>query len=499
MPQADASAGPTYLNHIDGQAQAGRQGRSFAAVNPTDGQPWGRFVESDAADVDAAVCAAVQALEGPWGQLSPTRRGRLMMAWGDQIAAHAQQIAELESTQNGKLLSEMLAQARVASDWLYYFGGLADKVEGRVIPLERRSVLNYTLREPLGVIGVIVPWNSPTFLTIMSCAPALAAGNTIVIKPSEVTSASAIELARLAEAAGIPPGVLNVVTGARTAGEALVDHPQVSKISFTGSDGAGRIIAARAGARLASCTLELGGKSPNIVFADAAIDRAVAGLLSGIFAAAGQTCIAGSRAYVHESIFEPVMERLVQRTRDIRLGDPRSPTTQMGPAATAAQLQKNASMVARALQAGGQLVHGGGRASVPGLEHGFFFEPTIVQGLRPDNPLLQEEVFGPVLAVTPFRSDEEVLALANGTRFGLAAGLWTRDLQRAHTFARRLQAGTVWINTYRALAFNSPFGGFKDSGMGRVNGMESIDQFLQTKSVWCETSDEIQDPFVIKV
>jgi aldehyde dehydrogenase (NAD+) len=489
----------SFDNHIGGRAVPGRGGNRFASINPATGQPWASFAESGREDVDQAVRTAHEALAGPWGKLSATRRGRLLMAWGEKIAAHSEQIARMESAQNGKLLAEMKAQATVVKEWLYYFGGLADKIEGRVIPLERQSVLNYTLREPLGVIGVIVPWNSPTFLTIMSCAPALAAGNTVVLKPSEVTSASAFELARLAEEAGVPPGVINVVTGARTAGEALVDHPLVAKICFTGSDGAGRAIAAKAGARLASCTLELGGKSANIVFQDALVDNAVVGLLSGIFAAAGQTCIAGSRAYVHESIYGQVVDRLVQRAQGIRLGDPLAPDTQMGPAATAMQLQKNETMVAKALHAGAEVLYGGQRANVPGLEQGYFFQPTILHKLQADNPLMQEEVFGPVLAVTPFRDEDEVVALANGTKFGLAAGVWTRDLRRAHTMAKRLQAGTVWINTYRAMAFNSPFGGYKDSGIGRVNGMESVDQFLQTKSVWCETSDEIQDPFVLKV
>jgi acyl-CoA reductase-like NAD-dependent aldehyde dehydrogenase len=493
------SSDPAFSNYIDGKFVPSVNGKRFTSVNPTTGQAWGTFADSDADDVDLAVRAAQAALQGPWGKLSPTRRGRLLMAWGEKIAQHSEEIARLESTQNGKLLSEMKAQANVVKEWLYYFGGLADKVEGRVIPLERQSVLNYTLREPLGVVGVIVPWNSPTFLTIMSCAPALAAGNTIVLKPSEVTSASAFELARLAEEAGMPPGVINVVTGARTAGEALVDHPQVAKICFTGSDAAGRAIAAKAGARLASCTLELGGKSANIVFGDALVENAVVGLLSGIFAAAGQTCIAGSRAYVHESIYAQVVERLVQRANAIKLGNPLEADTQMGPAATIAQLRKNETMVARALQAGAELLCGGERARVAGLEQGYFFKPTILHRLHQDNPIMQEEVFGPVLAVTPFRDDDEVVSLANSTRFGLAAGVWTRDLRRAHTMAKQLQAGTVWINTYRAMAFNSPFGGYKHSGIGRVNGMEAVDQFLQTKSVWCETSDEIQDPFVLKV
>ena len=489
----------TYKNYIGGKYVPAADGRSFTATNPTTGRPWGTFAESGKVDIDQAVRAAVAAGQGPWSKLSATRRGRLMMAWGDKIAANAEGIAQLETSQNGKLVAEMRAQANVVKEWLYYYGGLADKIEGRVIPLERQSVLNYTLREPLGVVAVIVPWNSPTFLTIMSCAPALAAGNTIVIKPSEVTSASAFELVRLAEEAGIPTGVLNVVTGARDAGEALVDHELVAKISFTGSEGAGRAIAARAGSRLASCTLELGGKSPNIVFGDAPIENAVAGVLSGIFAAAGQTCIAGSRAYVHESIYDEVVERLVRRAGQIKIGDPLMAETQMGPVATSAQLAKDLSMVERATREGAEVLYGGRKKSVVGLEEGYFFEPTILHKVSKENYIMNEEVFGPVLSIASFKEDNEVLALANGTRFGLAAGVWTKDFRRAHTMAKCLQAGTVWINTYRALAFNSPFGGFKNSGIGRVNGIEAVDQFLQTKSVWCELSDEIQDPFVLKV
>lgn len=500
MPHsATAMESPTYTNYIGGKSVATADGRTFAATNPTTGRPWGVFADSGKPDVDRAVRAAVTAFEGAWGKLSPTRRGRLLMAWGEKIAGNAERIAHLESTQNGKLVAEMRAQANVVRDWLYYFGGLADKVEGRVIPLDRQSVLNYTLREPLGVIGIIVPWNSPTFLTMMSAAPALAAGNTIVIKPSEVTSASAFELARLAEEVGIPPGVINVVTGAREAGEALVDHELVAKISFTGSEGGGRSIAARAGGRLAKCMLELGGKSPNIVFADASVDHAVAGVLSGIFAAAGQTCIAGSRAYVHTSLYDQMVERLVQRAQQIRLGNPLLAETQMGPVATNGQLQKDTDMVNRAISEGAELLCGGKHAKVTGLEGGFFFEPTILHNVRADNYLMNEEVFGPVLSLARFVDEDEVVQFANGTRFGLAAGVWTRDVRRAHTMARRLQAGTVWINTYRAMAFNSPFGGYKMSGIGRVNGAEAIDQFLQTKSVWCELGDDIQDPFVMKV
>src|SRR5881409_609210 len=351
-----------YLNYIGGRDVAAADGRTFTGFNPTTGGAWGTFALAGAADVDRAVKAASDAYRtGPWGALSPTRRGRLLMQWGETIAEHADRIAAIETEQNGKLVAEMRAQARTVRDWLYYFGGLADKIEGAVIPLDRRSIFNYTLREPLGVVGVITPWNSPTFIAVMSLAPALAAGNTIVLKPSEITSASAIELARLAEQAGIPAGVINIVTGFRETGEALVDHPLVSKVSFTGSVGAGRAIAARAGQRLVSCMLELGGKSPNIVFDDANLEQAEAGVLAGIFAAAGQTCVAGSRAYIHDRIYDRFVDRIVTRAKQITLGDPLKLTTQMGPIATKMQLEKDESMVRRAVDEGGAILTGGCR------------------------------------------------------------------------------------------------------------------------------------------
>jgi len=489
-----------YSNHINGREAAAVDGRTFTGFNPTTGEVWGTFALAGAPDVDAAVNAASDAYRrGPWGALSPTRRGRLLMKWGDAIAEHADTIAAIETAQNGKLFAEMRAQARIAQDWLYYFGGLADKIEGTVIPLDRQSIFNYTLREPMGVVGVITPWNSPTFIAIMSLAPALAAGNTIVLKPSEITSASAIELARLAESAGVPPGVINVVTGFRETGEALVDHPRVAKVSFTGSVGAGRAIAARAGQRLVSCMLELGGKSPNIVFDDANLEQAEAGVLAGIFAAAGQTCVAGSRAYIQRGVYDRLVDRLVTRARQITLGDPMLATTQMGPVATKMQLEKDESMVQRAVKEGASVLCGGGRPALADFPNGYFYQPTIVHEAASDSFLVRNEVFGPVLAVTPFDDDADALALANDIEFGLAAGIWTRDVRRVHKMARALEAGTVWANTYRALTFNSPFGGYKASGIGRQNGIEAVYQYLQTKSVWCELGDEIQDPFVMKV
>jgi len=387
----------------------------------------------------------------------------------------------------------------VIPEWLYYFGGLADKVEGRVIPHDRGSVFNYTLREPLGVVGIIIPWNSPVLLTMYTLAPALAAGNTVIIKPSEHASASVIETVRLAEQVGFPPGVINVVTGDGEAGSALVDHPGVASVAFTGSDATGKQIAARAAGRLAASTLELGGKSANIVFADADLEAAEAGILAGIFGAAGQTCVAGSRALVAAEIHDELLERLARRAQTIRLGDPMDEGTQMGPIANPPHLARVARMVDEARADGAQVVSGGDHGQVDGLPGGLFYRPTILSGVENTSRIAQEEVFGPVLTVIPFRDEAEAIALANGTRYGLAAGLWTNDVRRAHRVARELQAGTVWINLYRAITYNSPFGGYKASGSGRVNGAEAIEEFLQTKSVWCELSSEVQDPFVLRI
>jgi acyl-CoA reductase-like NAD-dependent aldehyde dehydrogenase len=485
---------------IGGEDVAAASGETFDSVNPTTGETWAQHALAGPEDVDRAVRAARRAFESEaWQSLSPTRRGRLMMRLGDAIAARAEEIAQVEVRDNGKLYKEMLAQLRVIPDWLYYYGGLADKLEGRVIPLDRTSVLNYTLREPLGVVGIVVPWNSPVLLLLYAMGPALAAGNTIVVKPSEHASASILETLRLAGEAGFPPGVFNVVTGLGDVGAALVDHPGVAKIAFTGSEGTGRRIAAAAGARLAPVTLELGGKSPNVVFADAALDAAEAGVLAGIYGAAGQSCVAGSRALFQRPVYDELLERVGRRTREIVLGDPMHDETQMGPIANAPQLERVTQMVDAARDEGASVVAGGDRVALEGLPEGLFYAPTILAGVGNDAGIAQNEVFGPVLNVIPFDTEDEAVELANATRFGLAAGVWTRDVKRAHRVARRLHAGTVWVNTYRAITFNSPFGGYKESGYGRVNGAEAVDGFLQTKSVWIETSEEVPDPFVMRI
>ena len=484
---------------VAGEPTPANDGGRFESVDPSRGVAWASVAEASAGDVDAAVRNADDAFgSDAWRSLSASRRGRLLMKLGDAIAENAEQLALIETRDNGKLYKEMVTQLRIVPDWLYYFGGAADKIQGATIPLDRLSILNYTVREPYGVIGVITPWNSPIFLTMMSVGPALAAGNTVVVKPSEVTSASMVDVGRLAVEVGFPPGVLNVVTGRGITGEALVKHPLVAKVAFTGGTLSGRSVAIEAAKRLVPMTLELGGKSANIVFDDADLDAAEAGVLAGIFAAAGQTCVAGSRALVHRAVIDELMERLTRRANDVLIGDPMHDETQMGPVATAGQLAKVESFVSEAVDGGAELVAGGRRQQVTGLPDGFFYRPTILANVDRTSHLAQEEVFGPVLALFPFETDDEAVAIANGTAYGLAGGVWSRDIGRAHSVARRLQAGTVWLNMYRAMAPQSPFGGYKSSGIGRINGLEGLDEYLQTKSVWCELSTEIQDPFVLK-
>jgi len=485
-----------YQLYIDGQWVDSASGRQFESHNPYTGKPWALIPRGNAEDVDRAVRAARQAFTtGEWPKLTPSKRGALLRKLGDLIADQSKYLAEIEVRDNGKLLAEMSAQTAYMAQWYYYYGGLADKIEGAVIPSDKPDTFNYTL----GVIGAIVPWNSPLLLTAWKLAPALAAGNTMVIKPSEYTSASLLEFMKLVEQAGFPSGVVNVVTGfGAEAGTPLVEHPLVAKIAFTGSDATGQKIYEAAARGLKRVSMELGGKSPNIVFDDAEIDNAVKGAISGIFAATGQTCIAGSRLLVQQSIHDQFVEKLVAFAKTARMGDPMSLDTQVGPVTNLPQFEKILKYIDIAKSEGVRTALGGAKATRPECGDGWFVEPTIFTGVKNSMRIAQEEVFGPVLAVIPFRDEEEAIAIGNDVVYGLAAGVWTQNMRRAFLMAEKLQAGTVWVNTYRAVSYLSPFGGYKRSGLGRESGQEMIKEYLQTKSVWISTAKEVPNPFIMR-
>ena len=489
-----------YQMYIGGEWVAPASGEWFESFNPFTGEPWALIARGNAHDADQAARAAHAAFtDGPWPQMTPSQRGALLRKLGDLVANNAQRLAETEVLDNGKLIAEMRAQLNYVPQWYYYFGGMADKVEGAVIPLDKKGYFNFTRYEPLGVVVAITPWNSPLLLTAWKLAPALAAGNTVVIKPSEFTSVSTLEFVKLVEEAGFPAGVVNVVTGyGKEVGMPLVEHPLTKKIAFTGSDATGRLINEAAARGFKRVGLELGGKSPNIVFDDANLDDAVNGAVSGIFAATGQTCIAGSRLLLQESIHDRFVDKLLALARTAKMGDPLSAETQVGPVTTRPQYDKVLSYIEIGKHEGAQLRLGGGPATRPECGKGWFVEPTVFTGVDNRMRIAQEEIFGPVLSVIPFQDEDHALRVANDVRFGLGAGVWTRDVGRAIRMSERIQSGTVWVNTYRAVSYMSPFGGYKDSGLGRENGSHAIYEYLQTKSVWINTGAATANPFVMR-
>ncbi|MFT8775330.1 MAG: aldehyde dehydrogenase [Gluconacetobacter liquefaciens] len=487
-----------YRQYIDG-AFVDSDGKSWIdSDNPVTGTVWARVPDGTASDVDRAVRAATAAFTtGPWATMRPTARGALLRRLGDLIEQNADWLARVELQDNGKLIAELSMQMRYMAQYYYYYGGLADKVGGSVIPSDKPGIFNFTTYAPCGVVACIMPWNSPLPLTSLKLAPALAAGATVVLKPSEFTSASLLEFVKLVELAGFPPGVVNVVTGrGAVTGDALVCHPGIQRIAVTGGPEAGRIITEKAARHMKRVTLELGGKSPNIVFADADMDQAVKGAVAGIFAASGQTCVAGSRLLLQDSIHDAFLERLVDFIRDVRFGSPADPATQIAPISTRPQFEKIRSYVDIAQQDGARLVAGGKPRAVPGFPNGLFFEPTIFADVTNDMRIAREEVFGPVLSVLRFRDEEDAIRIANDTEFGLAAGVWTESLRRGILMSERLRAGTVWVNNYRSTSTTSPFGGFGMSGVGREGGIAGMMEYLETKSVWISTTAEIPNPFV---
>ncbi|WP_245538451.1 aldehyde dehydrogenase [Thauera phenylacetica] len=493
---ADLDPLPRYGNYINGAEVPPSSGAYFPTDNPYTNRPWARIARGSADDVEAAVAAARVALEsGEWSKLTATQRGRLLRRLGDLVAEHAPHLAEIEMRDNGKLAAEVTMQVRYLADYIHYYAGLADKVESHVIPTDKPGVFTYTKYEAKGVIAIITPWNSPLALTTWKLAPALAAGCTVVIKPSEFTSASMIEMAKLFTLAGFPPGVVNVVTGfGHEVGEPLVTHRDVAHIGFTGGEASGQKIYELAARSFKTVTLELGGKSPNIVFDDANLEQAVKGVVSGIFAASGQTCIAGSRLLVQDSIHDVFVERLVEFMRGAKMGDPARMETQIAPIATRPQFDKIMGYIEIAKAEGARCALGGKAWHAP--SGGAFVEPTIFTGVRNSMRIAQEEVFGPVLCVIPFKDESEAIAIANDVNYGLASGVWTQSLHRAMLMTDKIKAGTVWVNNYRATSFTSPFGGYKRSGIGRESGVDAIKEYLHTKCVWLSTDLNVANPFI---
>lgn len=487
----------SYELCIGGQWVKPAAGEYFKSYNPFNQEPWARVAQGQEADVQAAVDAARHTFETTWRQTAGVERARLMHRLATLLEESADKMGVLETTDNGKVIRETTSQMLFSARLYRFYAGYADKIWGKVIPLDRRDVFDYASYEPLGVIGLITAWNSPIALLANKLPAALAAGNCVVVKPSEHASVTTLEFCSLIEKAGFPPGVFNVVTGDYRTGRALISSG-INKVSFTGSPTAAREIASSAGKALIPVTLELGGKSPNIIFADADVDKAVVGALAGIFAAAGQTCIAGSRLLVQRPIYDEVIGRLADRTAKIKLGNPLDPATEMGSAANEPQLNKIMGFVEAAKKEGAQLVTGGERVTEGPLAKGLFIKPTIFADVRNDMKIAQEEVFGPVLSIIPFETEEEAVAIGNATRYGLASGIWTRDLNRMHRVSRALNVGMVWVNTYRAVAAQSPFGGVKESGFGRERGEAGLFEFLTTKNVMIDFSEGARDPFAVR-
>ena len=486
-----ASASPRrYQLFIDGQWVDAESGKTFSTPNPATGETLAEVAEADKADVDKAVAAARRAFEGKWGRMSARDRGRLLYKLSQLIESKSQELATLETSDNGKPIKEsMYIDLPGVVENFEYFAGWATKIEGETIPVPGQ-MFNYTLREPLGVCGQIIPWNFPLLMAAWKLAPALAAGNTIVLKPAEQTPVTALELGKLFQEAGFPDGVINIVPGyGETAGAALASHPGIDKIAFTGSTEVGKIIARTAADTLTNVSLELGGKAPNLVFADADIEQAVSGAMMGIFFNQGQVCCAGSRLFLDERVKDEFLERFKERAERVKVGDPMDKTTQMGPQVSEEQLTRVRSYVDIARGEGATVFTGGGSPELEGnFRNGYFFQPTVFSEVQNSMRVAREEIFGPVASVITFKDEKDLVKQANDTIYGLSAGIWTKDITRAHRFAKEIKAGTVWINTFNMMNAASPFGGYKQSGYGREMGKHALELYTHVKSVWVDLS-----------
>ncbi len=486
-----------YQLYIDGAWVDGADGQVMATQNPATGQDWARFACAASRDVERAVAAARRALADPaWRDMSQTGRGKLLMRLADLIEENAEHIGRVETTDSGKLLAETASQTAYVADYYRYYAGLADKIEGAVLPIDKPDMHVFTRREPIGVVAAIVPWNAQMFLTATKLGPALAAGCAVILKASEIAPAPMFEFARLIERAGFPPGVVSVITGdAENCAIPLTRHPDVDRIAFTGGPETARHVVRNSAENFAVTTLELGGKSPILVFEDADLDGAANGLIAGNFGASGQSCVAGSRGLIQRAVFDELVQRIEDKARSIVVGDPLRAETHVGPLCTSEQVRRIERTLAAAESQGAKIRFGGAAPDRPGN----YFLPTLVECAGPDTATLEVEMFGPVMSLLPFDTEEEAIALANDTQFGLGSGVFTRDLARAHRVSARMRAGICWVNTYRAVSPIAPFGGFNQSGYGREAGTDAIHDYLRTKTTWISTSDQpMANPFVMR-
>ncbi len=489
----------SYQHYINGAWSSASDNATFTTLNPASEEDWAEVPAASEEDVNRAVAAARAALySGDWARMTATQRGNLLRKLAERIRERSDHLGDVETMDSGKLLKETRGQTGYVSDYYQYFAGLADKIEGATLPIDKPDMHVYTIREPIGVVAAVVPWNAQMFLAATKLGPALAAGNTVVLKASEDAPAPMFEFAEIVDEVGFPPGVINVITGyGEPCGRALTSHPDVSRVAFTGGPETASRIIHNTASNLAVTSLELGGKSPIIVFEDADLEGAVNGIIAGNFGASGQSCVAGSRVFLQDSIYDETMERLVARARQIRIGDPMDEETQMGPLATLAQIERITAAVARTREQGAQLYHGGKRPEE--LDRGYYYEPTILGCPHQSVETVRNEMFGPVLSALRFREEEEAIAMANDTQFGLGAGLFTENLARAHRVSARIHSGILWINTYRAISPIAPFGGFGRSGYGREAGLDALLDYTRTKTVWINTSDQpMANPFVMR-